>query len=96
MKYRRRGWMPVLAVLTVLAAACGAEEAATEPAAPTIPAAQPEPTTTTAPEAETEPPVSDTSEPEPVTANALREDRPRGFTEPEPGAAAPSTTYPTT
>ena len=92
----RRLWMPVLAVLTVLAAACGAEEAASEPAATTT-VAQPEPTAIPAPAAETEPaPVGDTSEPEPVTANAVREDRPRGFTEPEPGVAPPSTTHPTT
>ena len=96
MRHRRRTWMPLLTVLAVLAAACGAEEATTEPAATTVPAAQPEPTTTTRPEAETEPaPVSDASEPEPATG-ALREDRPRGFVEAEPGAAAPNTTHPTT
>ena len=56
MRYRRRTWMPLLTVLAMLAAACGAEEASTEPepAATTVPAAQPEPTTTTRPEAETE------------------------------------------
>ena len=97
MRHRRRTWMPLLTALAMLAAACGADEATTEPAAPTVPAAQPEPTTTTRPEAETEPaPVSDTSEPEPVDANAVREDRPRGFTAPEPGVAAPNTTHPTT
>ena len=99
MRYRRRLLMPVLAVLAVLAvlvAGCAAEEATTEPAATTVPAAQPEPTTTTAPEAETEPaPVSDTSQPEPATG-ALREDRARGFVEAEPGAAAPRTTTSTT
>ena len=31
-----------------------------------------------------------------VDANAVRENRPRGFAAPEPGAAAPSTTYPAT
>ncbi len=90
-RYRR--WMPVLAVLTVLAAAC---EAASEPAATTATVAQPEPTAIPAPEAETEPArVSDTSERESGTT-AVREDRPRGFVEAEPGAAAPSTTTSTT
>ena len=93
MRYGRRFWMPVLAVLTVLAAAC---EAASEPAATTTTVAQPEPTAIPAPEAETEPaPVSDTSEPEPATG-ALRETRPRVFVEAEPGAKAPRTTHPTT
>ena len=146
MRRRRGSWMPALAVLVMLAAACGAEEAATEPdvavslepvaaqaepeasepgatavteesehtaaavaevgaepeaasesAATTIPAAQPEPTTTAVPEAETEPAtVTDTSEPEPVTANAVREDRPRVFVEAEPGAEVPRTTTSTT
>ena len=77
MRYRRRVWMPVLAVLALLAAACAAEEAATEldvgavqepvaeqvepEAAPTT--AEPEPVDT-APEAEPEAEASPEPEPE--------------------------------
>ena len=37
MRFRRRAWMPVLAVLAVLAAACAAEQAVTEPAGEAVP-----------------------------------------------------------
>ena len=37
MRYRLRVWMPVLAVLAVLAAACAAEEAVTEPGGEAVP-----------------------------------------------------------
>ena len=60
MRFRRRAWMPVLAVLAVLAAACAAEQAVTEPGGEAVPepvaeqAEASEPDTTPAAE-ETEP-----------------------------------------
>ena len=100
MRYRHRMWMPVLAVFVALAAACAAEEAATEPDVEAIAepvAQQPEaappepdaaPTTSAAAEPEPAPTTSDAAElepePAPVTTSAAAEPEP----EPAPTASA--------
>ena len=72
MRYRRRGWMPVLAVLVVLATACAAEEAepdvgaVSQPVAEEVGAEAPEPEA--APDPEPEPEAE--SEPAPTTSAA--------------------------
>ena len=94
MRYRRRVWMPVLAVFVAVAAACAGEEAATEPDVEAVPepvAEQPEAapsesdaapaTTAAAPEPEPAPTTSATPEPEP---EAEAEAAPEADTTPEP------------
>ena len=72
MRYRSRLWVPVVAVLAMLAAACAAEEAAPEPdAAPTTAAeAQPVTTTEAASGGEPEPDPEAEAEPAPTTSAA--------------------------
>ena len=82
MRYRHRMWMPVLAVFVALAAACAAEEAATEPDVEAIAepvAQQPE---AAPPEPDAAPTTSDAAELEPEPAPVTTSDA--AELEPEP------------
>ena len=97
MRYRSRLWVPVVAVLAILAAACAAEEAAPEPdAAPTTDAeAQPVTTTEAASGGEPEPDAEAEAEPTPTTSAAAEaEPAPTTSAAPEPEPEAEEETAP--
>ena len=106
MRFRHRAWMPVLAVLAVLAAACAAEQAVTEPGGEAVPepvaeqaeASEPD-TTPTAEETQPADAAAETApeaEPEsaPTTIEAETETEPESA--PTTSAAAEAEPAPTT